>query len=63
MKDALRVVGVAALIVFVLAPGAALAGAFGGGAPELDPGMSVAGLALLGGTAAFVIERYRRRAK
>jgi hypothetical protein len=60
MKDALRVAGVVALIVFVLAPGAAFAG---GVAPELDPGLTIAGLALLGGTAAFVIERYRRRAK
>jgi len=60
MKDTWRVAGVVALIVFVLAPGAAFAGTF---APELDPGLSVAGLALLGGTAAFVIERYRRRSK
>jgi len=60
MNDALRVAGVLALIVFVLAPGAAFAGSL---APELDPSMSIAGLALLGGTAAFVIERYRRRAK
>ena len=60
MKDALRVAGVLALIAFVLAPGVALAAPV---APELDPGMSVAGLALLGGTAAFVIERYRRRTK
>ena len=60
MKDALRVAGVVALIVFVLAPGAAFAGTV---APELDPGLSVAGLALLGGTAAFVIERYRRRTR
>ncbi len=60
MKDTIRVAGVLALIAFVLAPGAALASV---GAPELDPGMSVAGLALLGGSAAFVIERYRRRPK
>ena len=60
MRDTLRVAGIVALIVFVLAPGAAFAGSV---APELDPGLSVAGLALLGGTAAFVIERYRRRAK
>ena len=59
MNHALRVAGVVALTVFVLAPGVALAAAV----PELDPGMSGAGLALLGGTAAFVIERYRRRAK
>ena len=59
MNHALRVAGVVALIVFVLAPGAALASVV----PELDPGMSVAGLALLGGTTAFVIERYRRRTK
>ncbi|HXN14051.1 MAG TPA: hypothetical protein VN865_13135 [Candidatus Acidoferrales bacterium] len=60
MKDSLRVAGVVALMVFVLAPGAAFAGLT---VPELDPSMSIAGLALLGGTAAFVIERYRRRAK
>jgi len=60
MKDTWRVAGVVALIVFVLAPGAAFAGDF---APELDPSLSIAGLALLGGTAAFVIERYRRRSK
>jgi hypothetical protein len=60
MKDALRVAGVVALIAFVVAPRAALAG---DSVPELDPGMSVAALALLGGTAAFVIERYRRRTK
>ena len=62
MKDSLRVARVVALIVFVLAPGAALAGA-PGVAPELDPSLSIAGLVLLGGTAAFVIERYRRRTK
>lgn len=58
MKDTWRVAGVLALIVFVLAPGAAFAGSV---APELDPGLSIAGLLLLGGTAAFLIERYRRR--
>lgn len=62
MKDVLRVAGVLALTVFVLAPGAALAAA-PAIAPELDPSFSIAGLVLLGGTAAFVIERYRRRAK
>jgi hypothetical protein len=60
MEKALRIARVVALTVFVLAPGTALAG---GVAPELDPGLSIAGLALLGGTAAFVIERYRRRTK
>jgi hypothetical protein len=60
MNHASRVAGVLALIVFVLAPGAAFAGTL---APELDPGLSVAGLALLGGTVAFVIERYRRGTK
>jgi hypothetical protein len=60
MKDTWRIAGVVTLIAFVLAPGVALAAPV---APELDPGMSVAGLALLGGTAAFVIERYRRRTK
>jgi len=59
MNHALRVAGVLGLIVYVLAPGVALASV----APELDPGMSVAGLALLGGTTAFVIERYRRCTK
>jgi hypothetical protein len=63
MRDTLRVAGVGALIVFVLSARAALAGAPPGIAPELDPGLSVAGLALLGGTVAFVIERYRRRTK
>ena len=62
MKDALRVAGVVALIVFVLVPGAALAGG-PVAAPELDPSVSIAGLALLGGATAFLIERYRRRAK
>jgi membrane protein implicated in regulation of membrane protease activity len=62
MRDALRVAGVVTLIVFVLAPGAALAG-ITPVAPELDPSLSIAGLALLGGAAAFVIERYRRRTK
>jgi len=57
MNHALRIAGVLALIVFI--PGVALASIV----PELDPGMSGAGLALLGGTAAFVIERYRRRTK
>jgi hypothetical protein len=60
MRDALRVAGVVALTVFVLAPAAAFAGV---GAPELDPSLSIAGLALLGGTAALVIERYRRRTR
>jgi len=60
MKDTLRIAGVVALVLFVLSPGAALAGV---AAPELDPSMSVAGLALLGGTAAFLIERYRRHTK
>ena len=60
MRDRLRVAGVVAFIAFLLAPEAAFAGFT---APELDPGLSIAGLALLGGTAAFVIERYRRRAK
>jgi hypothetical protein len=59
MRDASRVGGVA-LIAFLLVPGAAFAG---NAAPELDPSLSIAGLTLLGGTAAFVIERYRRRAK
>jgi len=62
MRDALRVAGVVALIVLVLAPRAALAG-IPGVAPELDPSLSVAGLVLLGGATAFVIERYRRRTK
>jgi len=60
MKDSWQIAGVVALVAFVLAPGVALAD---GVAPELDPGLSMAGLALLGGTAAFVIERYRRRTK
>ena len=59
MKDALRVAGVVTLIALVLSPAVASAAV----APELDPGMSVTGLALLGGTAAFLIERYRRRTK
>jgi len=61
MKDTIRVAGVLALIALVLAPGAAFAGT--PVAPELDPSLSIAGLALLGGTAAFAIERYRRRGK
>ena len=61
MKDALRVAGVVALIVFVFAPRAVLAGV--PAVPELDPSLGVAGLALLGGTAAYIIERYRRRTK
>ena len=60
MKDTWRIAGILALIVYVLAPGAAFAGSV---APELDPSLGIAGLALLGGTAAFVIERYRRRTK
>jgi len=60
MMDSLRIAGILALMVYVLVPGSAFAG---GVAPELDPSLSIAGLALLGGTAAFVIERYRRRAK
>jgi len=60
MRDPLRVAVVATLIAFLLAPGAAFAG---GSVPELDPALSIAGLALLGGTAAFVIERHRHRAK
>jgi len=62
MRDALRITRIVALTVFALAPGAALAGV-PGLAPELDPSLSIAGLVLLGGTAAFVIERYRRRTK
>jgi len=62
VKDALRVAGVVALTLFFLAPGAALAGP-PAIAPELDPSLSIAGLVLLGGTAAFVIERYRHRTK
>ena len=61
MKDVIRFAGVLALIAFVLAPGAAFAGITP--APELDPSLGIAGLALLGGTAAFVIERYRRSSK
>jgi len=61
MDKALRIASAVALIVFVFAPRAALAGA--PSVPELDPSMGIAGLALLGGTAAFVVERYRRRAK
>jgi hypothetical protein len=60
MRDALPVGVVVALTALVLAPGIALAG---GVAPELDPNLSIAGLALLGGAAAFVVERYRRRPK
>jgi len=60
MRDTSRVATVVALIVFLLAPAAAFAGI---SAPELDPSLSIAGLVLLGGAAAFVVERYRRRAK
>jgi hypothetical protein len=60
MNDALRAAGIVALVLFVLSPGAAIAGV---NTPELDPSLTIGGLALLGGTAAFVIERYRRRAK
>jgi hypothetical protein len=60
MKDASRVVALVALLVFVHAPGIALAGVT---VPELDPNLGIGGLALLGGAAAFVIERYRRRPK
>jgi len=60
MANAFRVAAVVALIALVLAPGAALAGEF---VPELDPSLGIAGLALLGGSAAFVTERYRRRTK
>jgi len=64
MKDTIRVAGVLASIAFVLAPGAAFAGhVVLVSVPELDPNLGVAGLALLGGAAAFVIERYRHRAK
>jgi hypothetical protein len=62
MKDTWRIAGVVTLIAFVLAPGAALAG-LPPSAPELDPSLSIAGLVLLGGATAFVIERYRRRMK
>ena len=61
MKDASRVAGLVALIVFLIAPGAALASR--SVAPELDPGLSIAGLVLLGGATALVIERYRRRTR
>jgi membrane protein implicated in regulation of membrane protease activity len=60
MKDASLAAKAVTLMLFVLVPGAAFASV---GAPELDPGMSATGLALLGGTAAFLIERYRRRTK
>jgi len=59
MKDASLAAKAVTLMLFVLVPGAAFASV----APELDPGMSATGLALLGGTAAFFIERYRRRGK
>lgn len=59
MKGALRVLRITAVLAIVVAP----ATAFANVAPELDPSMSVAGLALLGVTAAFVVERYRRRTK
>ena len=59
MKDASRIAGIVTLIGVVLAPGAALAGF--AVAPELDPGLSIAGLVLLAGATALVIERYRRR--
>jgi len=62
MKNALRAAGIFALIASVFAPRAAFAG-LTSVAPELDPSMRVAGLVLLGGAAALVIERYRRRAK
>jgi hypothetical protein len=61
MKHTWRIAGVVTLIAFLLAPGAALAGR--SVAPELDPGLSIAGLVLLGGATALVIERYRRRTK
>jgi hypothetical protein len=60
MRDALPVGVVVALTALVLAPGVALAGRL---APELDPNLGIAGLALLSGAAAFVIERSRRRPK
>ena len=60
MRDTLRVAGVVALIAFVLAPAAALAGV---GVPELDPSLGIAGLVLLGGATALVLERYRRRTR
>lgn len=60
MKDTLRVVGVVALIALLAAPAAAFAGI---SAPELDPSLSIAGLALLGGVTALVVERYRRRTR
>lgn len=62
MKKAVRAAGILALIGFVLGPRAAFAG-LTSVAPELDPSMSVAGLVLLGGVAALVIERYRHRTK
>jgi membrane protein implicated in regulation of membrane protease activity len=61
MKDTSRVVALVALLALVLAPGAALAAPVE--VPELDPSLSITALALLGGAAAFVIERYRRRVK
>jgi len=62
MRDALRVAGVVALIGFLLTAGAAFAG-ITPVAPELDPGLSIAALVLLGGATALVLERYRRRTK
>ena len=62
MRDTLRVAGVVAFIAFLLAPAAAFAGIVSA-APELDPGLSIAGLVLLGGATALVVERYRRRTK
>jgi hypothetical protein len=32
-------------------------------APELDPGVTVTALAMLGGSAAIIVERFRRRRK
>ena len=60
MKMSLRM---AAAGVLLLAPAAAFAGFSQSSVPELDPSMIVAGLALAGGAAALVIERFRNRKK
>ena len=64
MRTTLRILTVASTAAILAAPIAALAGGLHGtgpSAPEFDSSMAVAGIALVGGLGAYVIEGFRRR--
>jgi hypothetical protein len=64
MRTTLRILTAASTAAILAAPIAAFAGALmgtGPATPELDPSMAVAGIALVGGVGAYVVESFRRR--